>query len=91
MITARYPEAIFCAIETNGDSEANVQSRVLMDMFKARKSAAAEFEQKLSAAGLTAEEATAKLMGKKTKGLSHYPGHKIGIAGTAATLVDRLV
>ena len=43
LITARYPEAIFTAIETTGDGEVNVQSRIQMDLFKARKRAEAEF------------------------------------------------
>jgi predicted nucleotide-binding protein (sugar kinase/HSP70/actin superfamily) len=44
LITARYPEAIFCAIETTGDGAVNVQSRVQMDLFKARQKARQEFE-----------------------------------------------
>ncbi len=46
LITARYPEAIFTAIETTGDGEVNVQSRIQMDLFKARKRAEAEYRDR---------------------------------------------
>jgi len=36
LITARYPQSLFCAIETSGDGKVNVQSRVQMSVFKAR-------------------------------------------------------
>ena len=39
LVTAKHPESIFCAIETTGDGAVNVQSRVLMDLFKARQKA----------------------------------------------------
>jgi len=43
LVTERYPEAIFCAIETTGDGAANVYSRVLMDLYKARRRATEEY------------------------------------------------
>ena len=36
LITSKYPQSIFCAIETSGDGKVNVQSRVQMFLFKAR-------------------------------------------------------
>ena len=39
LVTEKYPEAIFCAIETTGDGAANAHSRVLRDLFKARRRA----------------------------------------------------
>jgi hypothetical protein len=39
LVTSKHPDAIFCAIETTGDCAVNVQSRVLMDLFKARQKA----------------------------------------------------
>ena len=39
IITEKYPEAIFCPIETNGDGAVNVYSRVQMMLFKARLAA----------------------------------------------------
>src|SRR3954469_15332898 len=55
LITARYPEAIFTAIETTGDGEVNVQSRIQMDLFKARKKAEEEFQAALGKSGLERE------------------------------------
>src|SRR3954471_23720799 len=52
LITARYPEAIFTAIETTGDGEVNVQSRIQMDLFKARKKAEEEYQAALGRAGI---------------------------------------
>ncbi len=43
LITARYPEANFLAIETTGDGAVNVYSRVQMALFRARKQAQKEF------------------------------------------------
>ncbi len=44
LITARYPEANFLAIETTGDGAVNVYSRVQMALFRARKQAQKEFD-----------------------------------------------
>jgi predicted nucleotide-binding protein (sugar kinase/HSP70/actin superfamily) len=44
LVTEHYPDAIFCAVETTGDGAANVQSRIQMDLYKARQRAIAEFE-----------------------------------------------
>ena len=45
LVTARHPDAIFCAIETTGDGAVNVQSRVLMYLFKARQKAQQEYDR----------------------------------------------
>ena len=55
-VTARWPDAIFVAIETTGDQEVNAHSRVQMMLFKARQKAQAEFEKALQETGLTEEE-----------------------------------
>ena len=39
LVTEKYPEAIFCSIETTGDGAANAHSRILRDLFKARRRA----------------------------------------------------
>jgi predicted nucleotide-binding protein (sugar kinase/HSP70/actin superfamily) len=44
LVTARHADAVFCAIETTGDGAVNVQSRVLMYLFKARQKAQQEYE-----------------------------------------------
>jgi predicted nucleotide-binding protein (sugar kinase/HSP70/actin superfamily) len=86
LITARYPEAIFTAIETTGDGEVNVQSRIQMDLFKARKRAEAEYQSALDRAGMAAADVTARL-GRKRRAL-HHPPHVV--AGTAANQVLEL-
>jgi predicted nucleotide-binding protein (sugar kinase/HSP70/actin superfamily) len=44
LITSRFPEANFLAIETSGEGAANFYSRVQMALFKAKQSAKEEFE-----------------------------------------------
>jgi predicted nucleotide-binding protein (sugar kinase/HSP70/actin superfamily) len=82
LITAKYPEALFTAIETTGDGAANVQSRVQMDLFKARRAAVQEFDELLAKAGLTREEAEKRLARSRYGRTLHYPPHRL--AGTAA-------
>ncbi len=86
LITARYPEAIFCAIETTGDGAVNVQSRVQMDLFKARKRAEEEFRGAVDRSGLS-ESALASRAGRAGRAL-HHPRHVV--AGTAANQVLEL-
>jgi predicted nucleotide-binding protein (sugar kinase/HSP70/actin superfamily) len=86
LITARYPEAIFTAIETTGDGEVNVQSRIQMDLFKARKKAEEEYQAALGKTGLEAA-AIEKKFRRKSKAL-HHPPHVV--AGTAANQVLEL-
>ena len=59
LITARYPQSLFCAIETSGDGKVNVQSRVQMSVFKARGKAATEYQEALHRAGVTREQVQA--------------------------------
>ena len=44
LITSRFPQANFLAIETSGEGAANFYSRVQMALFKAKQSAKEEFE-----------------------------------------------
>ena len=86
LITAKYPEAIFSAIETTGDGAANVQSRLQMDLFKARQVARKEFEEALAETGLSLEEASARFERSRLGGALHYPSRS-GRAGTGARLL----
>jgi predicted nucleotide-binding protein (sugar kinase/HSP70/actin superfamily) len=86
LITARYPEAIFTAIETTGDGEVNVQSRIQMDLFKARRRAEEEFRTAVVRSGLTASALESK-MPRGARAL-HHPPHVV--AGTAANQVLEL-
>jgi predicted nucleotide-binding protein (sugar kinase/HSP70/actin superfamily) len=89
LITARYPEAIFCAIETTGDCAVTVQSRLQMDLFKAKKAAVKEYDRALTNAGLTQEEAEVKLRGTRRARTLYYPRHVL--AGTAANHIAELI
>ena len=86
LITARYPEAIFTAIETTGDGEVNVQSRIQMDLFKARKRAEAEYRAAIERSGL--EESTLEQKFRRKAKALHNPPHVV--AGTAANQVLEL-
>lgn len=89
LITAKYPEAIFSMIETTGDGGVNVQSRIQMDLFKARRSAQQEYAKALADAGLTQTEAESKLARKGFDGPLDYP-KRTGLAGTAARFVKAM-
>ena len=88
LVTARHPDAIFCAIETTGDGAVNVQSRVLMDLFKARQQAQKEYQDMLGAVGLTEAEAERKAARRGLNRALFHPAHVV--AGTAANLVASL-
>lgn len=85
LITARHPEAIFTAIETTGDGEVNVQSRIQMDLFKARKRAEEEYRTAVAQSGLDAAALASKSARHRAL---HYPRHVV--AGTAANQVLEL-
>lgn len=84
LISARYPEAIFCPIETSGSGKVNVQSRVQMMLFKAHQRAREEFEQALDTAGLREQEVANK---QKNHSASGYPRHHL--ACTAANFLSK--
>ena len=89
LITARYPEAIFCPIETSGDGKVGVQSRVQMMLFKAHQRASEEFGRALEAAGMSADQAAAELRRRprRSSALSYPPHHS---ACTAANLLSAM-
>lgn len=90
LVTERYPKAIFCAIETTGDGAANAHSRVMMDLFKARAVARAEFAAALGRRGLDLSAVRRSTAGQRIwADALHYPRAQ-GIAGTAARLVAEL-
>lgn len=89
LITERYPEAIFLPIETTGDGAVNVYSRIQMMLFKAKQAAQKEFEEAMSAKGLTSEQwHTGKIGGP----LVNEPLKKIGhtVACTSANIVHHI-
>jgi predicted nucleotide-binding protein (sugar kinase/HSP70/actin superfamily) len=58
LITSKYPQSIFCAIETSGDGKVNVHSRVQMYLFKARQAAQKEYADMLERLGVTQAQVT---------------------------------
>lgn len=53
LITERYPDTIFCPVETSGDGAVNFYSRVQMFLFKAKQAAEKEFQTALKKSGLS--------------------------------------
>lgn len=88
LVTARYPDANFLAIETTGDGDVNVYSRVQMALFKARQRAQEEHEQALAAAGLTQASFRARLRRSRLGRALARPTQRA--AGTAASLARAL-
>ncbi len=89
-IVEKFPQAIFCPIETNGDGAVNVYSRVQMMLFKARMAAKTELETRLAENGLSIEEVKAYLKAKTWRGSSlFYPRHEKS-ASMAASLVEHV-
>ena len=78
LVTNRFPEANFLAIETSGEGAANFYSRVQMALFKAKQSAKEEFE------GLNVP----KDVPSKVNNYLYQPHN--ARAGTAAKLVESL-
>ncbi|GMR07928.1 MAG: hypothetical protein BMS9Abin26_0933 [Gammaproteobacteria bacterium] len=90
LVTARYPEANFLAVETTGDGAVNVHSRVQMALFRARQQAEDEYQAALRKTGIDGEQANARLAARHRCGqATHYPPHRV--AGTAANLLYELV
>lgn len=61
LISEKYPNSIFVAVETSGDASANFYSRVQMQLFKAKQAAESELEEALEEKGLSLSEAKKKI------------------------------
>jgi predicted nucleotide-binding protein (sugar kinase/HSP70/actin superfamily) len=86
LVTARYPGAIYCAVETSGDGATNFYSRVQMFLFKARQAAEAELTRTYTECGVTEGEVRAFLKANpKYASPLHVPPHTSPC--TAASLV----
>jgi predicted nucleotide-binding protein (sugar kinase/HSP70/actin superfamily) len=85
LVTARHADAVFCAIETTGDGAVNVQSRVLMSLFKARQKAQQEYDTLQQASGRSSEELETLARKRGFAGSLFYPPHNV--AGTASNLL----
>jgi predicted nucleotide-binding protein (sugar kinase/HSP70/actin superfamily) len=85
VIANQYPELVFLPIETTGDGEVNVHSRVQMMLFKARQKAKDEFEKALADTGMDRETFKKRLSGsRRWRNSFVQPPHKV--AGRAANL-----
>jgi predicted nucleotide-binding protein (sugar kinase/HSP70/actin superfamily) len=88
VVTERFPDAIFCAVETSGDGAVNFYSRVQMSLFKARRRAEEELEAALAQHGVTREELVAYAKTTRFADPLVKPLHVA--AGSAADLVHTL-
>lgn len=89
LVTTRYPEANFLAIETTGDAAVSAYSRVQMALFKARAKAQEEFDEALRVTGLSLEKASRAITrSRRLRSATHYPRHRK--AGTSANAVYEL-
>jgi predicted nucleotide-binding protein (sugar kinase/HSP70/actin superfamily) len=87
LVTERYPEAIYCPIETSGDGAVNVYSRVQMMLFKARLAAKEEYQRTLEQAGMSVEDLRKKLKSSWwRRSALYYPKH-----GTVAAMASNVV
>ncbi len=85
LVTARHADAIFCAIETTGDGAVNVQSRVLMYLFKARQKAQQEYDALRQASGRSPQDLEETTRRRGYARSLFYPRHTV--AGTASNLL----
>jgi predicted nucleotide-binding protein (sugar kinase/HSP70/actin superfamily) len=88
VITERYPEAIFCAVETSGDGAVNFYSRVQMFLFKARQRAREEMQAALTQHGVTEDQVRAFVRGTRYGNPFYKAPHRV--AGTSADLVHEV-
>lgn len=86
LVSAKYPEVNFLAIETSGDGAVNVYSRVQMALFKVREKAQKEYQEALTKLGVEAEQVRSSISSSpRLARTTHYPRHKL--ACTAANAV----
>jgi predicted nucleotide-binding protein (sugar kinase/HSP70/actin superfamily) len=88
VVTERFPEAIFCAVETSGDGAVNFYSRVQMFLFKARQRAVAEYEEALARHGVTEAQVREVVEGSRYASPFFTPPHVA--CGTGADLVHHV-
>lgn len=90
LVTARHADAIFCAIETTGDGAVNVQSRVLMYLFKARQVAQREYDALRQASGRSQQELEHLARRRGYARSLFYPLHHVaGTASNVLVAIDR--
>lgn len=82
-VLSDFKEGLFIPIETSGDGEVNVKSRVQMKLFEARERAKEEFSQFLKEMGMSDEYAKKVVLASQKTGLSvrKLPSSKTTTAG----------
>ena len=87
LVTARYPETAFYAVETTGDGKSSVYSRLQMMLFNAHKRAQSEFSEALATIGCDEAEARRRaLTGRGRSGARYQPPHRCPTTAANVTL-----
>lgn len=86
-----YPECIFIPIETNGDGEVNIKSRVQMKLYEAKVRCREEFQRTLNGFGVTTEEFRTVVDKDPAlkRGLLTLPHEEVGEAANLLHLVAK--
>src|SRR3990172_7956488 len=91
-VVTDYPDSLYLAIETTGDGEVLVKSRVQMKLYEARRKAKEELEGTMAAYGVSLEEVQEHARAHRlNRGMLHIPYGPQGAAPAArfAALVAR--
>ncbi|HKZ51363.1 MAG TPA: 2-hydroxyglutaryl-CoA dehydratase, partial [Dehalococcoidia bacterium] len=91
-VVTDYPDSLYLAIETTGDGEVLVKSRVQMKLYEARRKAKEELEGTMAAYGVSLEEVQEHARAHRlNRGMLHIPYGPQGAATAArfAALVAR--
>lgn len=88
LVAERYPEAIFCTVETSGDGAVNFYSRVQMFLFKARQRALAEHTAALETHGVTEEQVREHVRGSRFASPFFHPPRAGAV--TSASLIHHV-
>lgn len=86
-----YPECIFIPIETSGDGEVNIKSRVQMKLYEAKVRAREEFARVLDGYGFTMEQFREYVDAHPElhNGLTTFPHEEVGVAANFLHMVAR--
>jgi predicted nucleotide-binding protein (sugar kinase/HSP70/actin superfamily) len=88
LITERYPEAIFCTVETSGEAEVNFHSRVQLFLFKAKQRAQQELDAALAQYGISRTQARDFIQNTRYGRALHRSPRRS--AGTATDLIHEI-
>ncbi|WP_282152714.1 hypothetical protein [Ruegeria atlantica] len=89
-VQGHYPDMLYAPIEVKGDSDVHALSRCQMVLTEAKGRAKDEFDTALAAAGLTLDEARARLKQRPELNAPFYRVPHRGAVGTASNIVLEL-